>query len=376
MNTHDFDAWLRLSLTPSVGNDTARLLLKSFGSAAAIFEQSASSLSAVVSLKQTQALLVTPQDFTIQRERTRHWLVDSPTDVSRAIWTLGDHAYPNALLSLSHPPLMLYAQGQLNAAQPPMLSIVGSRNPTAQGAQIARDLARSLVDHGLCVVSGMALGIDGAAHLGALSSSPRSAASWHTVAVVGTGLDRVYPRQHHTLAHDICQRGAMISEFHLGQGPMAHHFPMRNRLIAALGLATLVVEAAPESGSLITADLALELGREVMAVPGSIYSTHAKGCHQLLRQGAKLIETVNDIMEELPGIVLPSPHADTGSPQLAQHTNDPLLLVMGFSPVTLDELQCRSGMPTAQLQTQLLTLELSGSIGRMPGGLFQRLRNV
>jgi DNA processing protein len=168
----------------------------------------------------------------------------------------------------------------------------------------------------------------------------------------------------------------MISEFHLGQGPIAHHFPMRNRLIAALGLATLVVEAAPESGSLITADLALELGRDVMAVPGSIYSTHAKGCHQLLRQGAKLIETVNDILEELPGIVLPRRDADLASPPLAQHNDDPLLLAMGFSPVTLDELQCRSGMPTAQLQTQLLTLELNGSIGRMPGGLFQRLRNI
>jgi DNA processing protein len=252
------------------------------------------------------------------------------------------------------------------------IAVVGSRNPTPQGEQTAEQFGEALSAAGLCVVSGLALGVDGAAHKGALKGfavRTANAEQWSTVAVVGTGLDRVYPRQHHTLAQDILQHGLLISEYHLGTPPLGQNFPKRNRLIAALGLGTLVVEAALKSGSLITAKMALDVGREVLAIPGSIHATQSHGCHALIRQGAKLVENAQDVLEELQLAAPIQKGMFTDSPDTAH----PLLEHMGFAPVSLDALHARSGLDTASLQAQLLSLELEGTLARLPGGLFQRL---
>jgi DNA processing protein len=276
---------------------------------------------------------------------------------------------------------MIYVAGQTGRTLGNAVAIVGSRNPTPQGAQTAEQFGEALCASGLCVVSGLALGVDGAAHKGALRGGAAAAnrQHWHTVAVVGTGLDRVYPRQHQALAQDIALHGLLISEYHLGTAPLPHHFPKRNRIIAALGLGTLVVEAALKSGSLITAKMALDLNREVLAIPGSIHATQSHGCHALIRQGAKLVENAQDVLEELRLPVSDAQQAlnlDKPAPEDAFSGGDPeraLLRALGHDPVGLDALQARCGWPTAQLQAQLLELELMGQVGRLPGGLFQRL---
>ena len=319
----------------------------------------------------------TPDGWADLTRETWAWLQNPHTQgVSHAVVTLGDADYPASLLRMPDPPLMLYALGQtaalqsLNAEQ--CLAMVGSRNPTPQGQANAREFARSLAGNGLTIVSGMALGIDGAAPDGALLGAPPQALA--TVAVVGTGLDRVYPRQHRELAHRIAQRGLILSEYHLGTPPLNANFPKRNRLIAGLSQATLVVEAALQSGSLITAKLALEQGRDVLAIPGSIHSAQTKGCHALIKQGAKLVESAQDVLEELR---MPHPFAQVplALDAAAAHTEteDELLQLMGHDPVGLDALQARCGWPTARLQAQLLELELMGQVGRLPGGLFQRI---
>jgi DNA processing protein len=281
----------------------------------------------------------------------------------RAVVTLGDPRYPPALLNAPDPPLVLYAQGRVDLLQADSIAIVGSRHPTPQGAANARAFARELSDAGLTVVSGMALGVDAAAHDGGLAG----AAS--TVAVVGTGLDRVYPRRHLALAHRIAQHGLIVSEYALGAPPLAAHFPQRNRIIAGLSRGTLVVEAAIQSGSLITARLANEAGRDVFAIPGSIHSPQARGCHALRRQGAKLVETAQDVLEELRPAARPAAAPVAGEPSDA----NPLLDALGFDPVTLDALAARTGWSAAELSARLLGLELDGLIARLPGQLFQRV---
>ena len=373
----ELGAWLRLSLTPGVGNEGARKLLAAFGPPDRIFAQTESALRQVVSAAQARHLMGTPDGWTDLSQDTWAWLQHSPDPaIAHAVVTLGDADYPAPLLGMPDPPLMLYALGQtaalcsLSAEQ--CLAMVGSRNPTPQGQANAREFARSLAGSGLTIVSGLALGIDGAAHDGALLGAPPQALA--TVAVVGTGLDRVYPRQHRELAHRIAQRGLILSEYHLGTPPLNANFPKRNRLIAGLSQATLVVEAALQSGSLITAKQALEQGRDVLAIPGSIHSAQAKGCHALIKQGAKLVESAQDVLEELR---LPDPFAqvplalETASTDM--DNEDELLQRMGHDPVGLDALQARCGWPTAQLQAQLLELELMGQVGRLPGGLFQRI---
>jgi DNA processing protein len=385
MEHHELRAWLRLSLTDGVGNDAARRLLACFGSPAAIFAQAPTALASVVTPKQALALLHEPHEVAVQCVRTQQWLAHATPGVGHAVWTLGDHHYPEALLQLADPPLMLYAQGQLEASLGNAVAVVGSRNPTPQGAQTAEQFGQALSEAGLGVVSGLALGVDGAAHRGALRGARTArSAHWRTVAVVGTGLDRVYPRQHQGLAADIAQQGVLLSEYPLGTPPLAANFPKRNRLIAALGLGTLVVEAALQSGSLITARMALDLGRDVLAVPGSIHSPQSHGCHALIRQGAKLVETAQDVIEELQ-LVSPQlslglgPAGDASNPSLGEHAitadtkTPPLLAHLGFAPVSLDALQARCGLDTASLQAQLLTLELEGRVARLPGGLFQQL---
>ena len=375
MNKDELRAWLRLTLTDGVGNEAARRLLACFGSPQAVFEQTEAALAQVVTPKQAQALMNVPNELAVQCVRTHQWLAHQPDTHSHSVWTLGDPHYPNELLQLADPPLMLYASGQTERTLGNAVAVVGSRNPTPQGAQTAEQFSEALCAAGLCVVSGMALGVDGAAHNGALRANVSHEAHWRTVAVVGTGLDRIYPSKHTALAQRIAQHGLILSEYPLGTPPLAHNFPKRNRLIAALGLGTLVVEAALKSGSLITAKLALELNREVLAIPGSIHAPQSHGCHALIRQGAKLVETANDVLEELQlapqqQVNLFSDALDT--PSTDNNDND-LLTHMGFDPVSLDALQARSGLDTADLQAQLLTLELDGVIGRLPGGLFQRL---
>jgi len=380
----ELGAWLRLSLTPGVGNEGARKLLAAFGPPERIFAQTESALRQVVSAAQARHLMGTPDGWADLSQDTWEWLQHSPDSaITQAVVTLGDADYPAPLLRMPDPPLMLYALGQtaalqsLSAAQ--CLAMVGSRNPTPQGQANAREFARSLAGSGLTIVSGLALGIDGAAHDGALLGAQAQALA--TVAVVGTGLDRVYPRQHRELAHRIAQRGLILSEYHLGTPPLNANFPKRNRLIAGLSQATLVVEAALQSGSLITAKQALEQGRDVLAIPGSIHSAQAKGCHALIKQGAKLVESAQDVLEELR---LPDPFAQVPlaldvavnkAPSQAP-SEDELLQHMGHDPVSLDALQARCGWPTAQLQAQLLELELMGQVGRLPGSLFQRISSA
>lgn len=377
--------WLRLVLTPGVGTETARRLLAAFGQPQALFEQPESALRHVVSAVQAQALSEEPPGWVELTDATWQWLqTPSAPNVGRVVVTVGDADYPSALLNIPDPPLMLYAMGQtstLGALQMEhSVAMVGSRNPTPQGQINAREFACSLAASGLTIVSGLALGVDGAAHEGALLGA--NATTLPTVAVVGTGLDRVYPRQHRDLAHRIAQQGLILSEYPLGTPPLAPNFPRRNRLISGLSQATLVVEAALPSGSLITAKQALEQGRDVMAIPGSIHSAQSKGCHQLIKQGAKLVESAQDVVEELrladPWGQMPqaldSAHAQNSqNTPVADSPEAELLDAMGHDPVSLDALQARCGWPTAQLQSQLLELELVGQVGRLPGGLFQRI---
>jgi DNA processing protein len=273
---------------------------------------------------------------------------------------------------------------------PLAIAVVGSRNPTPQGRINAHEFAASLAQAGLTVISGLALGVDTEAHLGALQGGTL-ANPLRTVAVVGTGLDRVYPHQNHALALSIAAHGLLISEYPLNTPPITSNFPKRNRLIAGLSQGCLVVEAAARSGSLITAKQAIEMGKEVFAIPGSIHTTVAKGCHDLIKQGAKLVDCAQDILEELkdlPVIAQVSTETQKSTSRseidadveiayglLAKNVQSLQVLDhLGQDPVGLDELQIRSGLPTAQLQAELFQLELNGALGRLPGGLYQKLK--
>ncbi|MEJ7686147.1 MAG: DNA-processing protein DprA [Variovorax sp.] len=378
MEREELAGWLRLTLAGGIGNAAARKLLAAFGLPGEVFAQSAPALQQIVTPAQAQALLAEPAGLAALLEQTLQWLQGTETHgATRRILTLGDAGYPQGLLEMADPPLMLYLLGapafdlsQLDRS----IAMVGSRNPTPQGATNARAFARAFGEQGLAVVSGLALGIDSAAHEGALEAAG-DPDRLTTVAVVGTGLDRVYPARHRELAHRIAARGLIVSEFPLGTPPLNQNFPKRNRIIAALARGTLVVEAALQSGSLITARLAAEQGREVFAIPGSIHSPQSRGCHALIRQGAKLVENVGDVLEELrlgDGTVASS-SAGSASIDLEGSTPHGLLHNMGFDPVSLDVLCARTGFGVAQLQAQLLDLELAGSVARLPGGLFQRV---
>jgi DNA processing protein len=361
----DLAAWLRLLLTPGIGRATARALMVAFGPPQAVFEAAPARRRECVGAV-GDALEAEPEALAPALDRLRNWLA---ADLAHDWVALDDPRYPQALLQTADPPLLLYTMGRCELLNTPSVAIVGSRNPTPQGAENARAFAEHLGRAGLTIVSGMALGIDGAAHSGAL------AAGAGTIAVVGTGLDRVYPRAHRALAHQIAERGLIVSEFELGTESLAGNFPQRNRIIAGLSLGTLVVEAAVESGSLITARFAVEAGRDVFAIPGSIHSPQSRGCHALIKQGAKLVDDARDVLEELRW--LPSEPRGSGAPSASQATpevtaSDPLLAAMGYDPVDLDQLQARTGWPTAQLSARLLELELQGHVARLPGGRYQR----
>ena len=382
-------AWIRLSLTEGVGPQTARELLSRFGLPEDIIGAGFPALQKCVPEKMAYALSGAPSEAMQQQiERTLAW-----ADIDgNHVLTLADDSYPKALLSIPDPPPLLYAKGRIALLSRPALAIVGSRNATVQGMQNAERFAHTLSASGLTVVSGLALGIDAAAHLGALGAKAAQAApgtpatpaasgeAGSTIAVTGTGLDLVYPARHHALAHRIAIEGCLLSEYPLGTQAMASNFPRRNRLISGLGMGVLVVEAALHSGSLITARSATEQGRDVFAIPGSIHSPLSKGCHQLIRQGAKLVESAQDIMEELrwqqPAAALPAP-SDTGTTRDAAGADDEplarLLALAGHDPVSIDQLIARSGMRAADIQAALLTLEMQQRVELLPGGQYRRL---
>ena len=360
----EFAAWFRLLETPGVGRDTARRLLAACGSPDAVFGARTGTLRQLVGSATAESLQREPATFTERLATARLWLRGSG---DRSVLTVGDADYPPRLLQTADPPLLLYVQGQVGKLNEAAVAVVGSRHPTAQGEDNARAFGRALSAQGLLVVSGLALGIDGAAHEGALEGSAG------TVAVVGNGLDRIYPPRHRELARRIAEHGALVSEFAPGTPALPEHFPQRNRIIAGLSLGTLVVEAALRSGSLITARLALEAGREVFAIPGSIHAPQSKGCHALIKQGAKLVETALDIVEELRGsrpAQATLPLAE--EPATAPAPTDALLDALGHDPVTLDALMARTGASAAELTVRLLDLELAGQVARLPGGLYQR----
>ena len=366
------DAWLRLTLVPGVGSESQRKLLTAFGLPEAVFSAGYDALRCVVGSKTARLLLEADNSQAVAA--ARQWAQAS----DQHIVTLADTAYPRALLDIADPPTLIYVRGRLDLLQRPALAIVGSRNPTPQGIKNAENFSAALAQSGLIIVSGLALGIDTAAHLAALS------VQGDTIAVIGTGIDRIYPARNLDLARRIVKQGCIISEFPLGTPAVAHNFPRRNRLISGLARGVLVVEAAAESGSLITARLAGEQGKEVFSIPGSIHSPQARGCHKLIKQGAKLVETVQDILEELDwhdqpsekgqasASPLPTPSV-TATGQEAQTDADELLTLIGFDPCSIDELAARSGLSIEILSQQLLQLELDGHLANLPGGRFQRI---
>ncbi|MGV8894406.1 MAG: DNA-processing protein DprA [Burkholderiaceae bacterium] len=364
--------WLRLEQTPGVGPETARKLLAAFGLPENIFSGSFSALQNVVSQRVAHALLAPASDVTLALiDKTLAW----STQDCNHVFTLADDGYPPALLNIPDPPLMLYAKGRPELLLAPAMAVVGSRNATAQGIANANQFSQVLSQAGLTIISGMALGIDTAAHQGGL----RGAGS--TVAVIGTGADIVYPARNRSLAHQIADAGCIVSEYPLGMPAIAANFPRRNRIISGLARGVLVIEAALQSGSLITARIAAEQNREVFAIPGSIHSPLSKGCHLLIKQGAKLVESAQDILEELRDFNPPpvTKIAATATSATAGTTNpkDPLasrlLIAMGFDPVPVDVLAERSGFDISTLSTHLLMLELDGLVERLPDGAYRRL---
>jgi len=356
-SSDEAEAWLRLGLIPGLGPAAFRELLSAFGSPEQAIGAAGSALSRVVGDELAAAVQRGPQAELL--ETTRQWLALP----GNRLLTLADSEYPSRLLQIDQPPPLLYAKGRIELLAAQALAIVGSRNATPGGAANAEAFARELSDAGFAIVSGLALGIDAAAHRGGLNGASSS------IAIVGTGLDIVYPGRNQSLAHELAMQGLLLSEFPLGTKPLAGNFPRRNRLISGLSRGVLVVEAAPQSGSLITARYALEQGREVFAIPGSIHSPLSKGCHQLIKQGAKLVETAQDILEELGAVAAPARDSEPA----AAH-DSPSLAALGHDPIDIDTFCTRSGLTAEKASAMLLSLELDGRIARLPGGKFQRIR--
>jgi DNA processing protein len=362
LDRDELGAWLRLLETPGVGRGSARRLLAAFGSPEAALTASPEARREVVGQAAADALTGPSEAIDALLANTVAWLA-SASDAPRDVVTLADSRYPRLLLESADPPVLLYAEGRTELLAADAIAIVGSRNPTAQGVENARAFGAHLSRAGHTIVSGMALGIDAAAHVGGLEGSAS------TIAVAGTGLDQVYPSRNRTLAARIVAHGLIVSEFSLGTPPLPPNFLLRNRIIAGLARGTLVVEAALRSGSLSTARLAAESGRDVFAIPGSIHSPLARGCHALIKQGAKLVESAADILDEL----RPAPADAAPAAQEAVPARDIVLEALGFDPVSLDALVARTGWPPGELNIKLLELELDGRVARLPGQLFQRL---
>ncbi len=352
----DLEAWLRLTLVPGLGGQGLRKLLAQFGLPAQVLAAPASALARVVGEPTAARLLA--DDRAADVDAALQWAARP----GHALVTLADAEYPRALLEIADPPALLYVRGRADLPAGYGIAIVGSRNATAQGLANAETLARALSAAGVTVVSGLALGIDAAAHRGALDGQGS------TVGVLGTGIDVAYPARNAELFAALATRGAIVSEFPLGTPPVAANFPRRNRLISGLARGVLVVEAALDSGSLITARLAGEQGRDVFAVPGSIHSPLSKGCHALIKQGAKLVESAQDVLGEIAVATQPA----TAS-RAAPEESHALLRHLGYDPCNVDTLCGRAGLTAEVVSAMLLQLELEGKVASLPGGRFQRV---
>jgi len=363
MKLQGLDAWLHCLLTDGLGPARWLALMQRWGEPEAVLAARQDDLAEILGPALARALMDTDATQP-DRQAVHDWLAAGPL---RQVLRLDDSDYPSGLLNTPCPPPLLFLLGRRELLQRPMLAVVGSRHASVQGAQTAESWAEALGQAGLTIVSGMAAGIDAAAHTGAL----RTAAS--SVAVIGTGIDRIYPARNQALARQLAQTGLILSEFPLGAPPLAQHFPRRNRLIAGLSQGCLVVEASLKSGSLITGRLAAEYGRDVFAVPGSIHSPQAKGCHRLIRDGAKLVDCLDDILQELrlPATPVQSPSPTPASPP-ADEAESRLLEAMGFDPVDADILCQRAGLTADVLSAMLLRLEMAGRLETLPGGRYQR----
>lgn len=361
--------WISLSAIAGLGSSSYCALLSAFGSPSDIYAANYKQLATVVSEK--IAVAITQGADLDQLTDAAVWLMQ---DCNHLV-TLADTQYPKALLETADPPPFLYAKGNLHLLNQASIAIVGSRNASVQGEKNAEAFAQELCQNGLCIVSGLALGIDGAAHRGALKATGKHQGA--TIAVIGTGLDIVYPAKHRDLAHQIVEHGLIISEFALGTPSKPQNFPKRNRIISGLSLGCLVVEANLQSGSQITARLAAEQGREVFAIPGSIHSPMSKGCHQLIKQGAKLVDSIEDILSEL--------HIETKLADIdLQQADNPayenistpktnLLKLMGFDAISLENLVQISGLTVNEVSSMLMILELEGSVASLAGGKYQKI---
>jgi len=352
----DLAAWIELSLVPGLGSSRFRSLLSAFGLPAQVLGATRAQLSRVVPDPLAASILERGRGSEV--EKALRWVEGR----GRTVLTLADAAYPRQLLEIPDPPPLIYVAGKVELLSAAALAVVGSRNATPQGLQNSRAFARALSDAGLAIASGLALGVDSEAHRGGLEGRGS------TIAMLGTGIDVVYPQRNRSLVDEISERGAVVSEFPLGTEPHAGNFPRRNRLISGLARGCLVVEAALDSGSLITARFAADQGREVFAIPGSIHSPLSKGCHALIKQGAKLVESAQDVLEELG---MPT---RTAASVARSGADDEFLTKMGFDPCDIDELMGRSGLPAEAVSAMLLKLELDGKIAGLPGGRYQRIR--
>ncbi len=352
--------WIQLAETPGVGRVSGRALVEAFGAPSRVLAAAYGALRQHVPDAMARALSepMLPA-VAAQVAATLDWLAQP----RHHLLPFSHPAFPEVLNAIPDPPLLLYGEGNPALLARPMFAIVGSRNASAQGKANAQAFGAALSAAGLTIVSGLALGIDAQAHMGGLQGAGS------TVAVVGTGADLVYPRRHRQLAGQIAQGGCIVSEYSLGTPPLASNFPMRNRIISGLARGVLVVEAAAQSGSLITARMALEQGREVFALPGSIHSALSKGCHALIKQGAALVETADDILGQLNMMASPAERARPCQPEPS------ILRAIGHDPIDMDTLQALLGCAAGQLSAQLLALELAGHIERLPGGRFQRLHS-
>lgn len=370
MQTDEARLWLAFNRLPGTGARRQAHLLEHLGTPAAVFAATRSELEPLLPRARQAIDAIVEGPDSLVPEADLEWLAGP----GNHLLPLTDPAYPELLRQTEGPPALLYVCGDPQVLSLPQLAMVGSRNPTRSGVETAEGFARSLATAGLAITSGLATGIDGASHRGAL------AAGGKTIAIMGTGLTRVYPASHRELAHTIADSGgALVSEFPLDASPRREHFPQRNRLIAGLSLGTLVVEAAAQSGSLITARLAGEMGREVFAIPGSIHSPLARGCHALIRQGAKLVETAQDVVEELKPMVAmlreTLPEAQVPAAELPEDASR-LLEIMGYDPIDTDRLVERSGLTADVISSMLLYMELEGIVEAKPGGTYQRIGNA
>jgi DNA processing protein len=356
------EAWASLQLIPGLSSRALVALLKAFGGPAEVLAASRASLKPLVGVELASAIAqgAAPDELS----RSLAWLAEP----GHALLAWDDAAYPSALLTIGDPPPVLHYAGKLDLLNRPALAIVGSRNATPQGRENAEAFAAALSAAGLTIVSGLAQGIDAAAHRGGLAGAGNS------VAVVGTGIDRIYPAANKALAHRLAEEGGLLSQFTLGTPPLPGNFPRRNRVISGLVRGVLVVEATPNSGSLITARFAAEQGREVFAIPGSIHSPFSKGCHRLIKEGAKLVETAQDVLEEL-GLAPAeaSTRALTGSAPAPGGDTATVLAALGHDPVDVDLLVERTGLDASAIAVALVELELAGQVAPLPGGAFQRV---